>query len=128
MAPYRVRDFPDTYPKFLAACTRCLLQWNKYCILGIQLESGELDLEEEEAYLQFKKEAQKLLQKKVNFHTKCELYLELKKKYGPSEEEKVEWNDQLAESEEDSWEDGTKEVSMEETCEEGQGCQTEDVR
>ncbi|AGD79181.1 movement protein [Beet curly top Iran virus] len=118
MVPFKVSEFPRSYPALLAVSTSCFLRYNKWCLLGIQPQVLEpLTLEEGEDFLQFQKEVKKLLKLKVNFKRKCLLYEEIYKKYGSSKsEEKVYVCDQLGEEEEDDhWEDSFEEIPMEET-------------
>nr|WGT85303.1 movement protein [Beet curly top Iran virus] len=118
MVPFRVSEFPQSYPALLAVSTSCFLRYNKWCILGIQPEVLEpLTLEEGEDFLQFQKGVKKILKLKVGFKRKCSLYEELYQKYGNrNPKEKVPVCDQLVEEEEDdSWEDCFEEVPMEET-------------
>nr|QTT61586.1 V2 [Becurtovirus sp.] len=114
MGPFRVGQFPQNYPAFLAVSTSCFLRYNKWCILGIQPEIESLTIEEGEVFLQFRKEVKKLLKRKCSFARKCTLYAELYKKYVThGSEEKVEVSDfDLEEEEDDHW----QEIPVEETC------------
>nr|AFK14093.1 movement protein [Beet curly top Iran virus] len=118
MVPFRVSEFPRSYPALLAVSTSCFLRYNKWCLLGIEPQVREpLTLEEGEDFLQFQKELKKLLKLKVSFKRKCCLYEDIYKKYGCSKsEEKVYSSVQLDEEEEDDrWEDSFEEIPMEET-------------
>ncbi|ABQ12760.1 R2 protein [Beet curly top virus] len=83
MGPYRVDQFPDNYPRFLAAATSCLLSYNKSCIQGVRRENKPLTIEEGEAFLQFQKDVKKLLKRKCSFQVKKALYVEIYKRYVP---------------------------------------------
>ncbi|AKJ80159.1 V2 [Beet curly top Iran virus-[Kaf]] len=118
MVPFRVSEFPRSYPALLAVSTSCFLRYNKWCLVGIEPQVREpLTLEEGEDFLQFQKEVKKLLKLKVSFKRKCSLYEDIYKKYGGSEsKEKVYSSRQLDEEEEDDrWEDSFEEIPMEET-------------
>ncbi|ADM64620.1 ss-dsDNA regulator [Spinach severe curly top virus] len=125
MGPFKVDQFPGNYPAFLAVSTSCFLRYNKWCILGVIPEIGELTLEEGEVFLQFQKEVKKLLRLNCSFGRKCILYQDIYKKYVKDESEKKNavagcWE----EEEEDSiWE----EIPMEEVCSKEQKDQTQDV-
>ncbi|ACM44487.1 V2 protein [Beet curly top virus] len=126
MGPFRVDQFPDNYPAFLAVSTSCFLRYNRWCILGIHQEIEALTLEEGEVFLQFQKEVKKLLRRKVNFHRKCALYEEIYKKYVHNvTEEKGESSKCVAEEEEDYYD--FEEVPMEETCDQKQDPEVKDV-
>nr|APB54178.1 SS-DS DNA regulator [Beet curly top virus] len=126
MGPFRVDQFPDNYPAFLAVSTSCFLRYNRWCILGIHQEIESLTLEEGEVFLQFQKEVKKLLRSKVNFHRKCSLYEEIYKTYVYNVPEKKGESSKCVAEEEEVYYD-FEEIPMEETCDKKQDSEVKDV-
>nr|ADY88067.1 ss-ds DNA regulator [Beet curly top virus] len=126
MGPFRVDQFPDNYPAFLAVSTSCFLRYNRWCILGIHQEIEALTLEEGEVFLQFQKELKKLLRLKVNFHRKCSLYEEIYKKYVHNVAEKEGESSKCVAKEEENYYD-YEEIPMEEACVKKQDSEVKDV-